>query len=326
MLPAIIGAAGAIGSTVLGGVLNKSASQDANQLNYRNWIKMQEYNSPSKQKERLRAAGINPAMALQNGAMDSGNMSSQAPDASVPSYDFSPAAHGIVESSGLFQAKRLQDSQIRNQDAVTENQMIRNKTQLLRDIAEFSKMANDSAKSAEEREQFHWLAQMAKNEYEHWDETYGNQQSLVVAQKNAEQAHADYLQAQKEYQSILNQFEPQKQKLIVANLEKQGREIESAIRKNDAEAAHAAALKALTDAQKEGVDIDNDTKDSMADYIVDKAASEADEQYWKALQANKRFNYGTALENLPADDIRNYPERDWSAREHVRRYRSVRKK
>ena len=97
MIPALIGAVGAIGASALGASMNKSAAESSNQQNYRNWIEQQKYNSPVNQVQRLRAAGINPAMALQQGAMDSGNASSQAPDAVTPSYDFSPVAHGITE-------------------------------------------------------------------------------------------------------------------------------------------------------------------------------------------------------------------------------------
>lgn len=288
----IIAALGGLAATALGSAMNSKASRDSNQLNMRNWKEQAEYNSPRNQVQRLREAGVNPALALQNGAMDSGSMSNQAPDAVTPQYDFSPLSHGISESVGLYQAKRLQDSQIKLQDSQTQNQIIRNRTQLLRDIAEFSKLANDSSKSDAEREQFHWLALQAKKDYENYDTTYQNDQNLKVAQANSEQAHADKLNAEKEYQNILNKFEPDKQRIIISNLEKQGREIESAIRRNDADAAHSAAMAALAKAQEEGVQIDNTTQQELAGSVVDKAVYESDEKFWQSQQEAKKYVEG----------------------------------
>lgn len=300
MSAALISALGAVGSTVAGSLLNRESVDSANQQNYRNWIKQQQYNSPDKQVQRLRAAGINPAIALQNGAIDSGNMQSQAPDANYPTYDFSPVAHGITESAGLYQAKRLQDAQIRNFDASSVNQEIRNRTQLLRDIAEFTKMANDASKSEQERENFRWLAEIAKKDYENYDTRFSAEIDLQKAKKNFEDAHADLLSAQAETQKIINRFEPDKQKILLANLEKQGKEIESAIRRNDAEAANNAAMAALNKAKEEGVQIDNATQQELAGSVVSEQLYKEDEQYWKAESAAKRYTEGIVGDNLPS--------------------------
>lgn len=292
MLPALIGALGSMASTIVSNNMNREAAEDSNMRNLRNWAGMAEYNSPFNQVKRLRKAGINPALAMQQGAMDSGSMSSPPPDSVTPSYDFSPTSQAFMQSAELAQVKRLQDAQIENQQAVTQNQMIRNRTQLLHDFSEIMEKMSEKGLKDTERSYYEWLAKNLQKDYESYDERIGADVSLKNAQKEAEDAHASYLEAQAEYQKILNQFEPEKQKKIVANLEKQGREIESAIRKNDADAAHSAALKALTDAQKEGVDMDNDIKENIADSVVDKAASEADEQFWKSQQSAKDYLKG----------------------------------
>lgn len=328
-MSALITALGAMGSAALGAMLNKSATDSANQQNMRNWREMAEYNSPFNQVKRLRKAGINPAMALQNGAVEAGNASSPPEATQFPTYDFSPSAQVLGQSAELYQAKRLQDAQIKNTDANTQNQMLRNKTQLLRDLAEFTDKMQNANLSEAQRENYKWLAETARKEYENYDQRFGADMAFIDAQTNYNQAHADYLQSQKEYQDILNKFAPEQQQKITSNLEKQGKEIESAIRRNDADAAHSAALKALSDAQKEGVDMENDIKESMADYIVDEQAAKADEQFWKSQETAKTYRQGSAVSNLVPGNNPNgtigYQSNGY-VRHHVKWSRSKRKK
>ena len=328
MGPAIIAALGSMASNMMSSQLNKHAAEESNMRNLRNWHEMASYNSPKNQVERLRQAGINPALALQNGAMDSGSLSSPPPESVTPNYDFSPSSQAFMQSAELYQQKRLQDAQIAGQEAVTQNQLIRNKTQLLHDLSEImDKMADKSLKE-NERSYYEWLANNLMKDYESYDERVGSEIDLRRAQENESNAHSDYLEAQASYQRILNQYEPKQREIISKNLELQGREIESAINKNNADAAHSAALKALTDAQKEGVYMENDIKEEMANYIVDEQAAKADEQFWKAQESAKTYRQGSAVSNLVPGNNPNgtigYQSKGY-VRHHVRWKRSKKK-
>lgn len=321
-MSAVMAALGSMASNLMQSQLNENAAQNADRRNVRNWYEQAAYNSPENQRQRLRQAGINPALAMQNGAMDSGSMSSPMHLANVPSYDFSPTSQALMQSADLHQQKRLQDSQIAQNEQLAENQRIRNKTQFFHDMAEILDKLSDKGLKDSERGYYEWLAKNMQKDYEWYDRKADVQISLQESQKNAEQAHADYLEAQKEYQNILNQFEPEKQKIIVRNLEKQGREIESAIVRNNAAAAHDMALKALTDAQKDGVDMDNDIKESMADFIVDEQAAKADEQYWKSETSAKKYYkgdfFGSKITSYTADNEPIYFNDRGNVRYHVK--------
>ena len=83
-----VGTLANVGSSLLGSILNLfgvdsandaslKAMREQNQWAYKMWKESNEYNSPSAQMARLRAAGINPALAYTNGIQNTANAVSE---------------------------------------------------------------------------------------------------------------------------------------------------------------------------------------------------------------------------------------------------------
>lgn len=106
---------------------NKDAATIANQRDIENWNRQNEYNSPSAQRARLEAAGINPSILGGSGG-SSGNATSP-PPSKVPGIVGVPGALNAVNIPGIldqYQDFKLRQAQIDNVEAQTDN--VRNRT------------------------------------------------------------------------------------------------------------------------------------------------------------------------------------------------------
>lgn len=294
VIPAFVGMA----STVMQSNANREAIREQNEYDYKKWREYIQEIDPSTQVMKMRRAGINPAIALSQGAIDSGNPSSAPPQSHVPQYDFSPMAQGFRDSVELYQNQSLRNSQIENLNSQTENNRIRNRTQLQRDLMDLTKQYSDVDKNSKEAKLLWTNMKLVEKQIEAFDEQNSADLDLKHSQANQNKAHADYLRAQEDYQNILIRFTPKQQLLITRNLEKQSEAILAAARRDNEQAALAAAQKAVEEAKKEGLDISNDQADAIVDAKVDEAYSEATEAYWKSQQAAKHYLYGVA-DKLP---------------------------
>lgn len=101
------------------------------------------YNSPAEQVKRLRAAGLNPALAMTNGMMSTGEQSTSAGGQAAPTVDFSPIAQGMRDSVELYQQRRYQNAQIRQLNESSNNMAIKNRWENTRQIIELSKMLSE---------------------------------------------------------------------------------------------------------------------------------------------------------------------------------------
>lgn len=144
-----ISAIGSVASNLMSNSQNVQLAREQREWDARMIAQQNQYNSPVAQKARLRAAGMNPALAMMNGMMDSGNQSQSAGGQSPAQVDYNPLAEGLRSSSDLYLQSRSIDADIRYKDSLTDAQRIRNKTQLLRDLAEINNLiADTSNKSA----------------------------------------------------------------------------------------------------------------------------------------------------------------------------------
>lgn len=322
----VIPAMASVASSVMTNNANRELVREQNEYDYKKWREYVDEINPVNQVKKLRDAGINPALAMSQGAIDSGNPSSGVPQSHVASADFSPIAQGFRDSVELYQNQILRDSQKENLDAQTDNQRLRNRTQLQRDLMDMLKMYSEVDKNSNEAKLLWSQIQYTDKQIQAFDAQNSADLDLKHSQANEHNAHADYLKAQKEYQNIINGFAPKQQKLLLRNLNAQHDAIVAAANKDNAEAARAAAEKAVADARKEGLDISNDVADSIADAQVDMAFSEADEKYWQSQQSGKRYIYGSVSEKMPVPGLSNeaVPNRPGYARHRVKRKRSKR--
>ena len=96
--------------TVGGGLLTTGMSIAANAASaakqrahdYEMWRKQIQYNDPSNQIKLYRRAGINPHMALTQGAIGSAKAEQNAGGQSAPTYDFSPLSSAFSVKSITF--------------------------------------------------------------------------------------------------------------------------------------------------------------------------------------------------------------------------------
>ena len=274
---------------VLGGVVstigNVASSLLSGSSASKNQRKMMEYNSPVNQVRRLRQAGLNPALAMTNGMMDSGNVSSPAPP--MPQFDTNQLAEGVRASNQLQLQERATNAQVANTEANTEAQRIRNKTQLMRDLAE---LMNTRAKMAESNKNTAFIdkqIEFRQKEIDWFDRKTGAE----VARSEAE---AKSIDANAEYQRILNQFAPQQQTALLKQINANSAALAAAAREHDSAALRNKAEAAVANARKQGLDIENDQADALVDVIVAKAQSDADKAFYDA-GSSAKFYYGGEL-------------------------------
>ena len=172
-----LAAAGSVGSSFISGSQAR-----------KNWREQAEYNTPVNQVSRLRAAGINPAFAMQQGMMDSGAVSS--PADAPPPFDVNQLAGSVRDSIQLQQQNDLNKANINNIQANTLGQNIRNKTQLIRDLAEFSKIIADAKQSGMNTEYLEKQRDLCQKQIDNYDDLVSGQirSSNAVAEFNEEKA------------------------------------------------------------------------------------------------------------------------------------------
>ena len=288
---------------IVGGVVstigNVASSLLSGSSASRNQRQMMEYNSPVNQVRRLRQAGLNPALAMTNGMMDSGNVSAAAPP--MPQFDTNQLAEGVRASQQLQLQERATNAQVANTEANTEAQRIRNKTQLMRDLAE---LMNTRAKMAESNKNTAFLdKQIAfrQKEIDWFDRRTGAE----VAKYDSE-AHASEANAQ--YQDIMNRFAPQQQAAIIKQINANSASLYAAAQEHNSAAVRNQAEASVARARKQGLDISNDQADALVDVIYNKTIAEAEKAFYDSGNSWKQFEGGKVGSILPAGNVRNnYP-------------------
>lgn len=275
LVPAIISAAGALGAAGVSAAANSKSARDQRNYNVEQWERQAEYNSPENQVKRLRQAGINPALAMSNGMMSVGNQTQAAESYSRPEYDFSPVAQGVNESWSLYNQTKKTNSEVKLIEKQIQSQDLRNRTQLLHDWTEISKMANDSSLSASQRDYYQKMEELVGKQVGAYDVRNTKEMARLDAETRKLDAEERYQSLMSDYQELVNSFKPAEQSAILRNLGAQYSQIMAAAYASNEHAAYSHALSALTAAQEQGVKIDNEYKPKLAKSAVDKAFAEA---------------------------------------------------
>lgn len=263
-----------LGTSLVDNFWNDYRTQRQQDQNWQMYMYNNQYNSPEQQVKRLRAAGINPAMAMTQGMLGSGNSSAPANSVDPKPVDSS----AVMEGLRISNESRLSRAQSAKLEQETEAERIRNKFALQREVTDLRlKLAQAGLTEFQKRLIDREIAYKEK-ELSAFDDLTGSTVRMNNAKARLDEANA-------QYQEIITRFEPDKQKKILKNLDAEYENIMSAVRANDANAAYHYAEKALSNARKEGVDIDNQLARDTADAVVDKAFSEADNAYWSMRQS-----------------------------------------
>lgn len=291
---ALIGA----GVSALGGLASSALTNSANanlDAENRRWQTdmyhyNNAYNTPYLQRRRLELAGINPMLAFQNSGTGVA-ASAPTPNQHTPA-DYSALGTGISQAASYYLQAKQMDSQTALLDSQAEGQRIKNLNQYAVDVANLSKALAEAKKIGADTSWIEWSLERSQAMFDaEYKKNYHEIMSLD-ARRDADEANA-------RYQDILNSFAPNQQAIITSNLQKQGDEILSNIYKNDRQAALASAQEALTDAQRQGVSIDNNTKRKMSEYIVDEQYYKSQTERYRGSKERKEFYGGRIGKEMP---------------------------
>lgn len=275
----LIGSIASGGLSTLGNIGSSIISSISGQNRQR---EMLEYNSPVNQVKRLRKAGINPAFALQSGALDAGNASSPAP--AMPQFDTNSLAQGVRDGIQLRIQKDLTDSEVRQNNANAYATEMSNKFALQENLLKLYQMRASADKDSTQAKLLDREISLREKDIS----SYEDRTRSTIAKNEAEAA---YLQAQADYQGIINKFAPQQQQALINQINAHSEELRAAARAHDAQAALSIAEKVVANARKEGLDIANDQADALVDIIVNKEFAEMNKSYYEA-GSSAKFYYG----------------------------------
>lgn len=251
------------------------------------WNAENAYNTPSKQRERLESAGINPYFALTNmtpgmaqsaGAAPSGGAPAQLPAQPV---DYGALGRGLAESMQMYYNVRNQQALERKTNAEAAAQETHNKYLELRNILELMKLKEDKSLTYTQNK---WLSE---NLYQLRDQREWNniraQGDAMQSIKNA--SYLDSLINGQELQNKILQFDIDIQPYKVGILQSQIAEAASRIAANYGAAAASysqaslnRAIKENTVTMLEGLRLDNEQKRKLMPLIIDELGNRVRQQ------------------------------------------------
>lgn len=258
------------GAGVVGNLFNADQNQAQRDWSEKMWRLNNEYNTPANQMKRLRQAGLNPHFALQGGQLGTGNSYSPPAMTTPHPYDFSPVSQAIQSSAELYQQQRYQDADIGLKNQQAENMRIRNDYEDRRQWLDLLKLENDKDLSDETRRKVAVERELLETDMATRSERNRVEIDRIKAESDRAIQEGRKVRLEGDWQNIVNQYEIPNRVKILRNLDAQYEEIMSAASRNDAEAANAAAAKALTDVNAE-------TARKIQKHVVDKAFYEAKE-------------------------------------------------
>lgn len=219
MIPSLISA----GTSIVGGLFGQSSQRSANNANlqavretneanlrlyreqyadqYKLWQENNSYNDPSAQMQRLRNAGLNPALLMQNGGAgtaSAASVPSAAPmqagqvDPVPPAFNASDIANTLsMLGSGLNQATQARGNQISN------TFMSRIKQQeLAQSIAQTELLKQQTKKGSMEYSLLESQLTMQKLQYRLFSETYDQQKQSFQLSNDLTSANASLARQQ----------------------------------------------------------------------------------------------------------------------------------
>lgn len=254
---------------------------------YRRELENRAYNSPQAQKLRYLKAGINPYLAMYGGASAGSQPSIGSTVGSPAKYDnpnMIPMQIGAPAQAyrgfGLG-AQHMMDFHLAAERNQADIASLKTRTDLAA-LETFAKIKNYDWNNKHLNALTNQILQDVRFNQENWS---AKSDALDLANQKI-RADMDYQKSMTEYQNIVNKYAPKHQAQILSNLEAEYDNIYSAVHKNDEEAALAAANRAL-------VGVETNTKERMADAIVDDAYNRANESYWNSQEAGKTFYEGS---------------------------------
>lgn len=299
---------------------NLQIARENNEFNEAMWNKQNAYNTPTMQRARLEAAGLNPYLIMNGG---SAGVAESAPTADTSGTQVAPdigstiaggyQAMGNSISSAASQIAQmsynndLQQANVAKTQADAQNAQLQNQYDALRNqfaadmfLVKLKTQQNQGRISDYEANYLRDSMQDRLDSVKFQNTLSGSQSSyydqmagLTDVQRQIEQTNLDWLPREK-------------QAGLAATLQNI-RTMVSQMHMNYAQATNSFAMAALNYANENGVRIDNRLKNNTFDLSVKLARNTVNTEYWN--QKNAKLNYYIGKQGY--NDSHSYPNQFW---------------
>ena len=295
--------------------MNYQIAQDNNAFNERMWNLQNEYNTPSAQRARLEAAGINPYLML-NGS--STGVAESAPTADQTGTQVAPdvgstiaggyQSMGNAISSAASQIAQfsfqndLQKANVAKTTAEAQNSDLQNEYDKLRNQFAAAQFLTDLRLKEKQGDISEYEANYLRDSMDDRLDSVKFQNTLLGSQSSYYNQLAGLTDIQhKIADTNLRWLDKEKQISIMVAIQN-ARTAASQMRLNYVSAKNMVAMAGLNAAQAAGVRIDNRLKNDIYDLSIGKAENEYEQGLWT--NEKSRMGFDVPLTNLPSGFVK----------------------
>lgn len=285
---------------------NLQIAQQNNAFNERMWNLQNDYNTPSAQRARLEAAGINPYLMLDG---SSTGVAQSAPSADTSGTQVAPdigttiaggyqslgnsissAASQIAQMS--FQ-NDLQNANVAKVNAEAQNADLQNTYDGLRNQFAAAQFLADLRLKQYQGKISKYDAQYLRDSLEDRLDSVKFQNTLSGSQVSYYNQMAGLTDVQRKLEETNLKWLPREKQVSIMVAIQNARTAASQMRLNDASARNMIAMSALNAANEAGVRLDNKLKDAVFDLSVGLAENQYQKGYFEKEQYAGGWNLGT---------------------------------
>lgn len=294
---------------------NYQIAQDNNAFNERMWNKQNEYNTPSAQRARLEAAGINPYLMLDG---SSTGVAESAPTADTSGTQVAPdvgstiaggyQAMGNSISSAASQIAQfafqndLQKANVAKTTAEAQNSDLQNEYDKLRNQFAAAQFLTDLRLKQKQGDISEYEANYLRDSLEDRLDSVKFQNTVLGSQASYYNQLAGLTEIQHKISDTnLRWLDREKQISIMAAIQN-ARTAASQMNLNYASAKNMVAMAGLNAAQAAGVRIDNRLKNDIYDLSIGKAENEYEQGLWT--NEKSRMGFDVPVTNLPSGFVK----------------------
>lgn len=295
--------------------MNYQIAQDNNAFNERMWNLQNEYNTPSAQRARLEAAGINPYLML-NGS--STGVAESAPTADQTGTQVAPdvgttiaggyQSMGNAISSAASQIAQfafqndLQKANVAKTTADAQNSVLQNEYDKLRNQFAAAQFLTDLRLKLKQGDISEYDANYLRDSMRDRLDSVKFQNTLLGSQSSYYNQLAGLYDVQRHIEDTnLKWLDREKQVSIMVAIQN-ARTAASQMRLNYASAKNMIAMAGLNAAQAAGVRIDNRLKNDIYDLSIGKAENEYEQGLWT--NEKSRMGFDIPVTNLPGGFVK----------------------
>lgn len=290
---------------------NLQIAQQNNAFNERMWNLQNEYNTPSAQRARLEAAGINPYLMLDG---SSTGVAQSAPTADSSGTQIAPDVGSTI--AGGYQAmgssvasaagqiaqmvyqNDLQDANVAKTKADAQNSDLQNQYDALRNQFAAAQFLADLRLKQYQGKISHYEADYLRDSMEDRLDSLKFQNTVSGSQASYYNQMAGLYDVQRKIEETNLKWLPREKQVSIMCAIQNARTAASQMKLNFASAKNMIAMAALNAAHESGVRLDNRLKDAVFDLSV----GVVENQYEQGLWTNEKSRLGLDIpsSNLPS--------------------------